>query len=78
MRCFEDDNVLHVENKVDPIADIDTIETELALKDLDTVQKRLDKARRASKGNDAKEKKAVEILDKASIAASDKQSHGFL
>jgi len=63
VRCFEDDNVLHVENKVDPIADIDTIETELALKDLDTVQKRLDKARRASKGNDAKEKKAVEILE---------------
>ncbi len=63
VRCFEDDNVLHVENKVDPIADIETIETELALKDLDTVQKRLDKARRASKGNDAKEKKAVEILE---------------
>ncbi|GAB4208274.1 MAG: redox-regulated ATPase YchF [Sandaracinaceae bacterium] len=63
VRCFEDENVLHVENKVDPIADIETIETELALKDLETVQKRLDKARRAAKGNDAKEKKAVEILE---------------
>src|SRR5213082_145348 len=45
VRCFEDDNVIHVENKVDPIADIATINTELCLKDLDTVSKRLDKAR---------------------------------
>ncbi len=63
VRCFEDENVLHVENKIDPIADIETIETELALKDLETVQKRLDKARRAAKSNDAKEKKAAEILE---------------
>lgn len=63
VRCFEDDNVLHVDNRVDPLADIETIETELALKDLETVQRRLDKARRAAKGNDPKEKKAVEILE---------------
>src|SRR5438270_2737742 len=41
-RCFEDANVVHVENRVDPIADVQTITTELCLKDLDTVQKRLD------------------------------------
>src|SRR5665213_3711322 len=36
VRCFEDENVVHVENKVDPVADIGTIQTELCLKDLDT------------------------------------------
>ncbi len=64
VRCFEDENVLHVENRVDPIADIETIETELVLKDLETVQKRLDRGRRAAKGNSALEKKAVEICEK--------------
>ena len=63
VRCFEDENILHVENKVDPVADIDTIETELALKDLDTVQKRLDKARRAAKGGNAYEKKVIEVCE---------------
>ncbi len=61
VRCFEDENIVHVENKVDPIADIETIETELILKDLETVQKRLDKAERAAKGQDPFEKKAVAL-----------------
>ncbi len=61
VRCFEDDNIVHVDNRVDPAADIETIETELVLKDLETVQKRLDKARRAAKGNDALEKKMVAL-----------------
>ncbi len=64
VRCFEDDNILHVDNRVDPAADIETIETELVLKDLDAVAKRLDKARRAAKGNDPLEKKAVDVLEK--------------
>ena len=63
VRCFEDENVLHVDNRVDPIADIETIETELILKDLETVQKRLDKARRAAKGQNAYEKKAVAVCE---------------
>jgi len=63
VRCFEDENVVHVDNRVDPLADIETIETELALKDLDTVQKRLDKARRASKGGSGLEKKAVDVAE---------------
>jgi GTP-binding protein YchF len=62
-RCFEDPNVVHVENKVDPVADVATVTMELCLKDLDTVQKRLDKARKAAKGNDAKEKLAAEICE---------------
>src|SRR5512138_785584 len=62
-RCFEDPNVVHVENKVDPVADIATVTLELCLKDLDTVNKRLDKARKAAKGNDPKEKIAVEVCE---------------
>jgi GTP-binding protein YchF len=62
-RCFEDGNVIHVENRVDPVSDIQTVTTELCLKDLDTVQKRLERARKAAKGNDAKEKVAVEICE---------------
>ena len=61
VRCFEDENIVHVDNRVDPLADIETIETELILKDLETVQKRLDKAERAAKGHDAMEKKAVAL-----------------
>lgn len=64
VRCFEDDNVVHVDNKVDPIADIETIETELVLKDLETVQKRLEKARKAAKGQNPFEKKAVNVCEK--------------
>jgi GTP-binding protein YchF len=61
VRCFEDENIIHVDNRVDPIADIETIETELILKDLETVGKRLDKAERAAKGQDPFEKKAVAL-----------------
>src|SRR3954471_14187701 len=64
LRCFEDENVVHVENKVDPIADIGTIQTELCLKDLDTAQKRLDRARKQSKGGDATEKLAVGLCER--------------
>jgi ribosome-binding ATPase len=77
VRCFEDPNVVHVDNRVDPVADIETIETELVLKDLETVQKRLEKARKASKGPNPIEKKAVgvcerleQVLDAGRLAAA--------
>ena len=62
-RCFEDPNVVHVENKVDPVADIATVTMELCLKDLDSVQSRLDKARKAAKGNDPKERVAAVVCE---------------
>jgi hypothetical protein len=62
-RCFEDPNVIHVENKVDPVADVATVTMELCLKDLETVTKRLDKARKAAKGDDPKEKVAAEVCE---------------
>jgi GTP-binding protein YchF len=62
-RCFEDSNVIHVENRVDPVADIATVTTELCLKDLDTVSKRGERARKLLKTNSAIEKLALEICD---------------
>ena len=44
VRCFEDENVIHVANKIDPKADIETINTELALADLDSCEKQLQKS----------------------------------
>jgi GTP-binding protein YchF len=63
VRCFTDDNVIHVEGRVDPVADVSTIQTELCLKDLDTVTKRLDRARKQSKGGDPVEKLAVTVCE---------------
>jgi ribosome-binding ATPase len=50
VRCFEDADVVHVEGGVDPLRDVETIETELVLADLDTVARRLDRVRRAARG----------------------------
>jgi GTP-binding protein YchF len=52
VRCFDDDNVIHVANKVNPAADIDVINTELALADLDAVEKALNRYAKAAKGGD--------------------------
>ena len=51
VRCFEDNDVTHVEGKIDPIADIETIETELMLADLDSLEKRVDALEKKAKGN---------------------------
>mgnify|MGYP005852745569 CR=1 FL=1 len=52
VRCFEDENVIHVSNRIDPTADIDVINTELALADLETVDKALQRYAKAAKGQD--------------------------
>lgn len=62
VRCFEDPDVIHVEGGVDPIRDIETIETELMLADLQTVQGSKDKAAKAAKGGDKEAKIRLEIL----------------
>ena len=51
VRCFEDPNVIHVAGKVDPIGDIEIINTELALADISSLEKRLDKLRRSARSN---------------------------
>jgi len=51
VRCFEDDQIIHVDGKVDPISDIETINLELILADLNTLERRLDRLKKSSKGN---------------------------
>jgi ribosome-binding ATPase len=63
VRCFVDDDVAHVSGKIDPIADIDTIETELMLADLDSLEKRVDNLTKKAKGNDRDAQEAKTTLD---------------
>jgi GTP-binding protein YchF len=64
VRCFEDENIIHVEGSVDPIRDIETIQIELALADLASIEKRKDKAGRSAKSGDKEAKRELEIIDK--------------
>ena len=69
VRCFEDPNVIHVANRVDPVADIDTINTELALADLETVSRQLQKNVKVAKtGGDKEAQRLVAALQKAETA----------
>ena len=63
VRCFEDDNVVHVDGNVDPIRDIETINLELIFADIETVNKRLDKARKNLKA-DKKYQQEIDLLER--------------
>lgn len=63
IRCFDDENIVHVDGSVNPLRDIETINLELILADLELIEKRLDKSRKALKGNKAF-KEEVELLEK--------------
>lgn len=67
VRCFEDENVTHVANTIDPAADIDTINTELALADLETVEKSLDRVTRVAKSGDKDAQLQVALLEKVKV-----------
>ena len=70
VRCFEDENITHVDGAVDPLRDIDTIETELLLADIQSVEKRLEKLLKMAKGSkDAKA--AAEIMQQLLAALND-------
>ncbi len=65
VRCFEDDNVVHVSGKVNPVSDIETINTELALADLATVDKQLAKYEKTARsGGDKEAQRIVAVLEK--------------
>ncbi len=68
VRCFQDENITHVAGKVDPISDITTINLELILADLDTVEKRIDRSRKNMKGGDKKYAQEVEVLERVKEA----------
>ena len=63
VRCFEDDNVIHVAGKVDPLSDIETIQTELALADLGTLEKAYTRFQKAARSGDKEAVKLVPLLD---------------
>ncbi|NNJ88540.1 MAG: redox-regulated ATPase YchF [Eudoraea sp.] len=64
LRCFDDDNVVHVDGSVDPIRDKETIDMELQLKDLESVEKKLDKVKRAAKTGNKEAQKEEAVLDR--------------
>ncbi len=64
VRCFEDDNVVHVAASVDPAKDIDVINTELALADLESVEKAIKRLTRVAKGGDKTAKAQIEIMER--------------
>lgn len=66
VRCFADDNIVHVEGGIDPIRDVDTINYELILSDIEMLERRLDKTRKAAKG-DKSLLLEVELLERLSV-----------
>jgi ribosome-binding ATPase len=74
VRCFEDENVIHVAGKVDPIADIEVIQTELCLADLSTVEKSLVRySKQARAGGDKEAQRLVDVLQKCQAALDQAQ-----
>ena len=63
LRCFEDSNVTHVNNKVDPIRDAETVETELLISDLEMVEKIIENTKKKSKSGDKESKLIMSVLD---------------
>ena len=63
VRCFENENIIHVDGSVNPVRDKEVIDTELQLKDLESVDKKLDKLRKLAKTNDKEVLKGIEVLE---------------
>jgi len=67
LRCFEDNDVVHVEGRIDPIADAETIETELMLADLDSLERRVPILEKKIRGQDKEAKKTLALLERALV-----------
>ena len=74
LRCFEDGNVTHVEGSVDPVRDAETVETELMLADLDSLERRVVAAQKKAKGNDAESKAQLPVMEAALAALKEGKS----
>ena len=71
VRCFEDENVIHVAGKVDPISDIEVIQTELCLADLAAVEKALHRVSKLARSGDKESAKLVTILEKCQVVLNE-------
>src|SRR6266478_6146723 len=78
VRCFEDSDITHVEGKIAPLADIETIETELMLADLDSLEKRVDNLAKKAKGNDKDAKEALDLVNRALVLLREGKPARFL
>ncbi len=65
VRCFAGGDVVHVENRIDPVADIETIETELMLADLDSLERRVDALEKRVRGNDKEAKETLDLVTRS-------------
>jgi GTP-binding protein YchF len=65
LRCFEDDDITHVEGRIDPVADADTVETELMLADLDSLERRVNQFRKRAAGKDKVAMTVLPVMEKA-------------
>jgi GTP-binding protein YchF len=65
VRCFEDTDVTHVEGRIDPVADIETVETELMLADLDSLERRVDGLSKKAKGGDKEAKDSLDLISRS-------------
>lgn len=74
VRCFDDPDIIHVDGSVDPIRDIETIDTELMLADLQSVEQQLQKAKKMARTGDKDAKKKVEILEECNQRLADGQT----
>ena len=74
LRCFDNDNIVHVDNSIDPVRDKETIDIELQLKDLETVQKRLERVKRTAKTGNKEAQVELEILLKIESTLSEGKS----
>ncbi len=73
VRCFENSDIIHVDGSIDPVRDVETINLELILADLETCEKRLDKAIKAARGNDKTAQEEVELLNKMILQLQDEK-----
>ncbi|MEX6505758.1 redox-regulated ATPase YchF [Jiella sp. M17.18] len=65
LRCFEDDDITHVEGRIDPVADAETVETELMLSDLESLERRVVNTRKRATGKDKEAMAALPVMEKA-------------
>jgi GTP-binding protein YchF len=71
VRCFEDENIVHVDGKIDPLGDIETINTELILADMETLDKAIQREEKKAKSGDKEARSSLEIFFKISTALND-------
>jgi GTP-binding protein YchF len=71
LRCFENDDITHVEGRIDPLADLETVETELMLADLESLEKRLTNLEKKAKGGDKEAKLSLELVLRAKALLED-------